>query len=151
MQEKQPQQITRVGIGVLVVRSDLLLLGKRRGAHMPGYYAAPGGHLEFGESFAACAAREVAEETGLVVDNIKFLMIGNYDFYGKHYVDVDMIAHSTDGEPKVMEPDKVESWSWYPLDDLPAPLFLVTARMIEAYKSGFSADELAVNMVMKQQ
>lgn len=143
-------EITRVGVGVLVVRDKKLLLGKRSGKHMPGLYAAPGGHLEYGESFAQCAAREVMEETGLLVTDLHFLMIGNYDFSGKHYVDIDMVAYSNHGEPKVMEPDKVESWHWYGLDELPSPLFVVTARMIEAFQGGFSADETAIRSVIGQ-
>lgn len=142
---------TRVGVGVLVVRGDKLLLGKRCGLHMPGLFAAPGGHLEYGESFAQCAAREVKEETGLIVEDIRFLTIGNYEFNAKHYVDVDMIAMSSEGEPRVMEPDKVESWDWYELGALPAPLFLVTARMIESYQNGTHSDEAAIHSVLTQQ
>lgn len=103
----------RVGVGVLVVRNDLILLGKRCGAHVPGFYAAPGGHLEFGESFVQCAKREVLEETGLDATNVRFLMIGNYKFGSKHYVDVDMLAECPDGEPTAMEPDKCAEWKWY--------------------------------------
>src|SRR5580658_2031606 len=83
--------ITRVGVGVLVVRDGKFLLGKRLGKHMPGYYAAPGGHLEHGESFAACAKREVFEETGLEATSVRLLTVGNYLFGDKHYIDIDVI------------------------------------------------------------
>ena len=141
---------TKLGVGVLVVRDDKVLLGKRCGKHMPGFYAAPGGHLETGETFAECAKREVLEETGLNISTIKFLMIGNYEFNSAHYVDVDMVAHCEEGEPTVLEPDKVQDWQWYSFDNLPSPMFIVTKRMIQAYQGGYTADEQSVNEILKQ-
>ena len=144
-------KVPKVGVGVLVVRDDQVLLGKRCGRHMNGLYAAPGGHLEYGESFVECASREVKEETGLDLDSLAFLMIGNYELDSRHYIDVDMVAVASTGGARVMEPDKCEHWRWYCFDDLPAPLFIVTERMIEAYLHGFNADSLSIERILKQQ
>ena len=57
-----------------------------------GTWAFPGGHLEYGETFDACAKREAFEETGLPVVKIQFLAATN-DFMpseGKHYVTIFM-------------------------------------------------------------
>lgn len=63
----------------------------------------PGGHLEFGESFAETAAREVLEETGLQVGDIKFLTATNDVFgEGKHYVTIFVTCVIT-GENKVAQ------------------------------------------------
>lgn len=140
--------VTRVGVGVLVVRDGKFLLGKRIGAHESGVYAAPGGHLEFGESFAQCARREVLEETGLVAISVKFLLIGNYMFGAKHYIDVDMVAECPNGEPVAMEPDKCAEWKWYGPDELPEPIFIVTKRMIDAHLNGYNSDIAAVENVL---
>jgi 8-oxo-dGTP diphosphatase len=53
-----------------------------------GTWAPPGGHLEFGESFADCASREVLEETGLATKNAGVVAATNDIFLeeGKHYV-----------------------------------------------------------------
>jgi ADP-ribose pyrophosphatase YjhB (NUDIX family) len=54
-----------VGIGVLCVDGGRVLLGLRKGSHGVGTWALPGGWLEAGETFEACALRELEEETGL--------------------------------------------------------------------------------------
>jgi 8-oxo-dGTP diphosphatase len=143
-------QHPRVGVGVLVVRNNLLLLGKRCGKHMPGYYAAPGGHLETGESFVQCARREILEETGLRATDVRLLCIGHYKFGDRQYVDIDMIATCPDGDPLAKEPDKCAEWSWYEMDSLPSPLFVVTKRMIDSYLSGCVTDDAAINDILSQ-
>ena len=60
----------------------------------------PGGHLEYSESFAACAAREALEETGLDVGDIKFLTATNDIMEGKHYVTI-YVTCSIVGEIKM--------------------------------------------------
>ena len=39
-----------------------------------------GGHLEYGESFAECALRELAEETGLKATSASFVTANNNVF-----------------------------------------------------------------------
>ncbi len=129
-----------VGMGVLVMRNGQVLLGKRRGSHGAGYYAAPGGHIEYGESFEAAARREVREETGLEITELRLLAVGNYLFNrddgARHYIDVDFVCAAPAGEAQLREPEKCAGWGWYALDALPAPLFIVTQRMIESLQAG---------------
>jgi 8-oxo-dGTP diphosphatase len=124
-----------VGVCVVVVRprDGKILLGKRKGSHGEGEYAAPGGHLKHGESFTECAAREVLEETGVQIDTLRFLRVLNCAAYApKHYVDLAFAAEWKSGEPEIREPDKVERWDWYDLDDLPSPLFSMVPSAIAA-------------------
>ncbi len=126
-----------LGMGVLVMRAGRVLLGQRLGAHGAGYYAAPGGHVEFGESLAECARREIREECGLEIEDIRLLSVGTY-MWGddRHYVDVDVVCEAPLGEPRNMEPENCAGWAWYALDALPAPLFIVTANMLASLCSG---------------
>ena len=131
MAPEQPRPL--VGICVLVTRQGQLLLGKRKGAHGAGEYASPGGHLEHLESFQACAAREVLEETGLTIGTVRFLRVLNGTAYApKHYIDLAFTAEAASGEPQVLEPHKVERWEWYAPDALPAPLFAMMPTAVAA-------------------
>ena len=70
--------VVRVGCGCIVTSSEhpgCVLLGKRMGSHGAGKYALPGGHLELGESWEDCLLREVAEETNLSINNLKFVYV----------------------------------------------------------------------------
>ena len=133
----QQEQKPKVGIGVMIIKDGKVLLGKRKGSHGAGEYAWPGGHMEYMESFEGCAKREVQEETGMEIENIRFLRLLNLKNYApKHYVDVGLIADWKNGEPQIMEPDKIENWDWYEMDKLPSPLFGTISTYFEAYKTG---------------
>ncbi len=73
-----------------------------------GSWSVPGGHLEFGESFAQCASRELEEETGLKVppEKMRYLTTVNsvYEEKGKkyHFVTVAMGCEMPDGEQPVV-------------------------------------------------
>lgn len=110
-------QQPRVGIGVFVFNDqEKYILGKRKGSLGSGTYSLAGGHLEFGETFEDCAKREVLEETGLEIKDLKFLTATNgiMKDEGKHYITIFMTARVVDNhaEPQNLEPDKCEGWIW---------------------------------------
>jgi 8-oxo-dGTP diphosphatase len=126
----------KVGVGILILKNGKILLGKRKGSHGEGEYAFPGGHLEYMESFEECVKREIAEECGIKVKNIRFHLLANLvDYAPKHYVHVGMVADWESGEPKVLEPDRCESWLWYNIDNLPTPIFKACKISINALKT----------------
>lgn len=128
---------TRVGIGILIIKDGKILLGKRKGSHGAGEYAGTGGHLEYMESIEECAKRETLEETGIVIKNIKLLCVSNLKQYApKHYLDIGLTAEWESGEPIIVEANKIESWDWYDVNNLPEPLMGGMGHYIEAYKGG---------------
>lgn len=119
----------QVGVGVLIWQAGHILLGQRAGAHGAGSWATPGGHLEFGESLFNCAAREVAEETGLALTDLRPGPYTNNVFSEaqKHYLTVFVWARSAGGKPQRKEPDKCMGWQWFAWaapHTWPQPLFL---------------------------
>lgn len=116
----------RVGLGVYILNDrDELLLMHRTGAHAGNTWCPPGGHLEFGESFEECAARETREECGIDIDGMKVLGVMSTLFReeNRHSVTISVCARATHGEARIMEPDKFDDIGWFPLQSLPSPLF----------------------------
>lgn len=123
----------KIGVGVLIFRHGKLSLGRRKGSHGAGDWSAPGGHLEFGETPEECARRETREETSLqlnVLQNGAFVS-NVFPEVQKHYITLFMVAHSAQGEPQCLEPEKCEGWQWFALDALPEPLFAPLRTLIE--------------------
>lgn len=120
------QERPRVGLGVYILNDqDELLLLHRTGAHAGNTWCPPGGHLEFGESFEECAVRETKEESGIDIDFVKVLGVLNTLFKdeGRHSVTISMSARVAHGEAHIMEPGKFDDIGWFPLRELPSPLF----------------------------
>jgi len=131
------QQKPKVEVGIMIIKDGRTLLGKRKSSHGAGEYASPGGHLEYLESFEDCAKREIREECGLEVKNIRFQFLANINQYApKHYVHIGLIADFKSGEPKVLEPDKLESWDWYEFNQLPEPMFKSCRLSFDSYQTG---------------
>jgi 8-oxo-dGTP diphosphatase len=68
-----------------------------------GTWGLPGGHLEFGESFETCAARETLEETGLRIQDVRFLNATNsiMKAENKHYITIFMGGVCDGVDPQV--------------------------------------------------
>ena len=110
----------RIGVGVFVFNSNNeFLIGRRKGSSGVGTYALPGGHLEFGEAFEECAARETMEEAGVQIRDPRFLTATNSVFSGKdrgsHYVTIFVVCRLQQedvAQVEVKEPEKCEAWEW---------------------------------------
>lgn len=114
----------KVGIGVIIRSQGKILLGKRKGPHGAGFWAAAGGHLEFGETVEECAKRELFEETGLEALSISLgPWTSDVIDRDKHYVTLFVFVDAFQGEVCLKEPDKCEGWHWFDHDSVPAPLF----------------------------
>ena len=119
--EQKPQ----IGTALIIVRDDRVLLMKRKGSHGAGTWSPPGGHLDFGETLEACAAREAKEEVGVDVFDIRFRCVTNdvFEDEGKHYITVWMEGKPL-GEPGIVAEKEVAEIGWFAWDELPEPLFL---------------------------
>lgn len=123
----------KIGVGVIIIKDGRILLGKRKNAHGEGSWSFPGGHLEFNEAVEECAIREVKEETGISIKNLRQGTFTNdiFEKEEKNYVTLYMISDFAAGEVRIMEPDKCEKWEWFDWHNLPQPLFLPIQNLLK--------------------
>ncbi len=127
-------KLPKVGLGVFVFKNNKFVMGCRKGAHGEGSWSVPGGHLEFGETIEEGAKREVLEETGLNIKNIRIAGITNDIFPNedKHYITIWCISDWDSGEPVIMEPDKFLGLEWKDFNTLPKNLFLPWSELLKS-------------------
>jgi NAD+ diphosphatase len=100
---------------MLVKRGSELLLG--RSPHFPpGMYSALAGFVEPGESLEQCVAREVAEEVGVRVNNIRYFASQSWPF--PHSLMIAFVCDWVSGEIRPQE-GEIEAANWFEVLQLP--------------------------------
>ncbi len=133
----------RVGAGAMILKNGKVLLGRRHdnpqkassALHGEGTWTMPGGKIDFQEKIHEGLIREVFEETGIGVkkENLRLLSVTNDIVSDAHFVTIGFFCDEFEGEPRVMEPDEIIEWRWFPLDDLPTPMYPTSKKMIGCY------------------
>ena len=130
-----------VGVGVMILKHGKVLLGKRHDdpekadslLHGEGTWTIPGGKLDFGEGLEEAAKREALEETGIKTKKLELISVSNEIVHDAHFITLGFICREFENEPKVMEPDEITEWKWFPLDDLPKKVFFPAEKVIKNY------------------
>ena len=119
---------------VLVRRGDEILLARSPG-FPKGVYSILAGFVEPGESLEKTVEREVREETGIEVANVRYFGSESWPF--PNSLMVGFLADYASGELR-MDPEELEDAGWYRRDALPTrpPRLSIARRMIDAYVDG---------------
>lgn len=101
---------------VLISRGDELLLA-RSPRFRPGVYSALAGFVEAGETLEQCASREVLEEVGIEISNLRYFGSQSWPF-----PDSLMVAFFADYAGGAIKPDplEIEDAQWFSRSALPA-------------------------------
>jgi 8-oxo-dGTP diphosphatase len=140
-QSGHKMSVPRVGVGVMIVRDGRVLMARRTSGQRAGWWGWIGGRLEFGESLQDCARREAREEAGVEVGNLRLLCISSIIVEDQHWIDVEFLGDIVSGEPHTAAPDELTGWAWYPIDDLPSPIFEPAERALNSYRTGYMLNE----------
>ncbi|MFT5876096.1 MAG: NAD+ diphosphatase, partial [Clostridium sp.] len=100
---------------VAVVREGKLLLAHNN-QFPKGLYSVVAGFVEVGETFEECVVREVREETGIIVKNIKYF--GNQPWPFPNSLMIGFTAEYASGEIKV-DGKEIGDAKWYSSTEMP--------------------------------
>jgi 8-oxo-dGTP diphosphatase len=129
---------------------------------MPGVWMAPGGHREFNEGLFECAKREIMEETGLSIKNLKVKAIGNahlkdldqeifFTFVFADYKSGKLKNDPNEGELKWLTPKEISK-----LDNLLAEIKYITPYIFDkknkiiSYKAVYEKGNKLTNFVLEK-
>ena len=114
------------GVAVIVTHQHKVLFGQRKSGHSGFEWQLPGGWIEAGESPEQAARREVHEETGLQLEELRFVGITSNVFSAhKHTISLYFEAECLDARPLLPgENSKCYGWHWKDWADLTEDLFL---------------------------
>lgn len=125
-------------VGVVLRDVDgRVLLDKRSTPPGVGGWAVPGGHVEWRESLAEAAAREVLEETGIVLSPGSLRQLGTYEVIEEdvHVVLVMFTAPVNEGEARAGD--------WFDLDELQNLPMHETGRVVLSECLGSTESDVA--------
>ena len=116
---------------VQVTRPGLILLG-RSSRHPPGFYSVLAGFVDPGESLEEAVAREVKEESGVALKNIRYF--GSQAWPFPDSLMVGFTAEYAGGE-LVAEDDEIDEVGWFPATDMPPvpPPYSIARTLIDDF------------------
>ena len=87
----------------------------KKGNKKEGYYDIPGGKIEEGETPKQTAIREMKEETGIEIQNLKYKGIMTIEYPDRMFIFDTFISKEYEGEPQEFEENTSE---WIDIDEL---------------------------------
>jgi len=134
-----------VGVGAMVFDSSgRVFLAKRGPAarNERNHWEFPGGAVRLHERIRSAIKREFMEEYGMVIEPKHLLCATDHilPVENQHWVSLCFIASHISGEPRVLEAEKCLAIRWCHLNNLPAPLTLISSSFLREYRAAYGED-----------
>lgn len=106
---------------ILIKNNRILLLRRYNTGFMDGYYSFPAGHVESDETLTQAMVREAKEEIGVDInkEDLRLIHVMHRKEPNEERINFFFTTEKYEGEPKIKEPHKCDSLSWFNLDNLP--------------------------------
>lgn len=130
----------RVSVIIINDKEEILLVQHKKGSRY--YWVLPGGRIEYGEDFAACAVRELKEETNLDIKfgKVVFLSEAIAPDKSRHIINIYATGEVLGGDLRVGSEPMLQDVAFKPIHDLDKITLYppVVDEIIQAYKEGFA-------------
>ncbi len=128
-----------VSVGAMIFNEQGQLFLSKRSQNCKnerGCWEVPGGSVEFGEKLIDAIQREMKEEYGVEIEILKQFPATDHIILNEnqHWVPTTFLAKILSNRPpKIMEHDKCDAIGFFPLNNLPSPLSIITKLDLDYY------------------
>lgn len=140
---KTPSSVALILIRNNNGKEEILLQKRKNTGYMDGYYdLGASGHVENKETMKMALIRETKEEIGITIkeQDIEFTTI-IHDISKKIYYNTYFKVTKWEGEPQIIEKDKIEEIKWCDINELPSNIIDNILIAINNYKNNISYSE----------
>jgi ADP-ribose pyrophosphatase YjhB (NUDIX family) len=137
-----PGKRLRVRVGVIVIHEGKVLLARQHLSDGQDFWIVPGGGLKKDEGLMDCARREIAEETGLEIEPLRLLYVGDFFKADRHVVDTFWLGRIVGGELRRRE-DEIDNLRFFEvqrLSQLDVKPPALAERLASDVRCGFSSE-----------
>lgn len=126
--------------------NEVLLLRRFQTGYQDGNYSVPAGHIDGNEPASQAMLREALEEAGITIRPEALQMIhvmhrNSDDTLSNERIDFFFEATEWEGEPSIMEPNKCDDLSWFPITHLPDNMVPYVKAGMENYEKKIAFSE----------
>jgi 8-oxo-dGTP diphosphatase len=132
---------------LLIKKDKVLLLRRFNTGWQDGNYSFVAGHLDGDETVTQTMVREANEEAGITIEpsDLQVVHVMHRKSGVYEYIDFFLVAKTWKNEPKIMETDKCDEMTWFPLTQLPSNLIPHAKKAIECYQNNIPFSEFGWN------
>ena len=144
MSDQKERFKIRTAVYLIPIKDGNVLLSRRyKTGWMDGNYSLISGHVDGKEKASDAMIRETYEESGIKVEKEDLIPVTVvHSNSSQEYIDIYFKTERWTGIPTIIEPDKCDDLSWFPINKLPENIVPNVKTVIESLNSNIPLLEL---------